>query len=441
MRHFTLLALALAAAAMFPLQALGGSGLPAPLARDQGNITTGIDDALPIATHLTDVDALTPLPLPGDFNFGPGYYRGVVRSYCLHAGTYGPTSGDGYLIAPLKGSHADVISGILARSAQHPEIAQHDVQRLIWAVEDGADWNHYDERFKQRVAPLLSARDIGQLGSDQVRRQVTGKLRAGFGKLIPGRVREVVAEASEWQGRLTSLNIPFAELERMAVLTGDAPWGKGSRKDIRPGNWSYVGNGFYLRTFPSGYKSTTLEIFRTGTADITRDSLGRITRFDSDGYVIDTRYAGGPVPQTVDSRPAWRFKEVTFRHPDGRSKTIRDRGHVFASFTAGGALVPQMAMLQVGYGGQPNGDLGDFEHYEDGLEAATDPTDFEGRTEWLIEHFNRVKAAWQAASDALGGDTGEPSPGPERLRFDPTRHVATPANTSRQRLGLSAASY
>lgn len=414
---------------------------PLPLAPDGGTISTGIGDALPVATHMADVDELTPLPLPADFNFGPGYYRGVVRSYCLHAGTYGPTSGDGYLIAPLKGSHADVISGILTRSAQHPEIKQRDVQRLIWAVEGGANWNTYSDEFRQRVAPLLSAQDIDRLSTDPIRRELAGKLRAGLGKLIPGRVKEVVAEISDWQRRLTSLDVPFEELERIGVLTGDAPWGKGSRKDVRPGSWAYVGDGFYLRTFAKSYPATTLEVFRTGTADITRDALGRITRFDSGGYIIDTRYADGDTPQTVDGQLAWRFAEVTFRHPDGRTKTIRDRGRVFLSFAAGGPAVPQMAMLQVVFGGAPNGDLGDMQHYEDGLESATDPGDFQGRGEWLLEHFNRVKAAWLGSSDALAGDTGDSPSGAEKRRFDPTRHVAAPANTARQRLGFSPTPY
>ncbi|WP_140909573.1 hypothetical protein [Cognatiluteimonas lumbrici] len=436
-----LFVLALAAVAACPLQAQGRLALPVPLAGDKDTITTSIDDALPVATHLEGIDGLTPLPLPASFEFGPGYYRGDVRSYCLHAGTYGPTSGDGYLVAPLKGSHADIISGILARSAQHPEIERSVVQRLVWAVESGTSWNDYDAAFRQRVRPLLTEQDIRRLGTDPVRREVAGKLRAGLGRLIPGRAKEVLAEASEWQRRLTSPDLPFEELERAGVLNGDVPWGKGSRKDVGPGNWAYVGNGFYLRTFPKGYTRTTLEIFRTGTADITRDALGRITRFDSDGYIIDTRYAAGDTPSTVDGRPAWRFTEVTFRHPDGRTRTFRDRGHVFASLPGGGPLVPQMAMLQVFLGGPPKGDLGDLEHYREGLESATDPGDFKGRGEWLLEHFNRVKAAWQAAADALRGNTGEPPPDAAKRPFDPSRHVAAPANTARQRLGLSPVPY
>lgn len=441
MRKFLLPAVAAAFLATFaagPLQAQDLGRMIAdrvPLASNEHLVSTGIDDALPVA-ELEGVDELTPLPLPADFSFGPGYYRGEIRSYCLKAGTYGPTTGSGYLIAPLKGTHANIIAGILARSARHPEIAQEDVQRLLWAVEAGADWNRYDAGFKSRVAPLLSAGDIAMMSAKPVRDEISSRIRSGLGKLVPSRAQRVVNELNTWHGRLTSLDVPFAELERAGVLIGDPPWGAGSRREVGPGAWAYVGDGFYIRTFSRSYRSTTLEVFRTGTAEITRDELGRISRFDSGGYVIDTSYQPGDTPQVVDGRPAWRFSEVTFRHPDGRTHTIRDRGHVYLAGGAGGPLSPHMAMLAVVLGDAPKGDLGDMQHYEDGLESATDPGDFKGRGEWILEHLNRVKAAWQAAADALTGKNGDP-PGAEKRALDPSRHVATPANTNRQRLGLS----
>jgi len=443
MRNALLLTFALAAFATPPLQAQNLGRMIAdrvPLASNKSSVTTSIKDALPLATHLVDVDELTPLPLPEDFNFGPGYYRGEIRSYCLHAGTYGPTTGDGYLVAPLKGTHAGIIRGILVRSARHQEINQRDVQRLIWGIEDGASWDSFDSSFKARVAPVLSAQDIAVLNAEPMRKEVAGKLKARIGKLIPGGAQNVVSEVNSWRGRLTSAGASFEELERAAILSGDAPWGAGSRKEVRPGNWAYIGDGFYLRTFSKSYSTTTLEVFRTGTADITRDALNRITRFDSDGYVIDTRYQPGDTPQTVDGRLAWRLSEVTFRHPDGRSLTLRDKGHVFLP---GMATAPAMAMAMLAYGGHDpftaHGDLGDMKHYEDGLKSATDPSDFKGRGQWLQEHFGRVKAAWQAAADALAGDTGDAPPGPGKRPLNPSGHVAAPANTSKQRLGMSPA--
>ncbi|MCD9027921.1 hypothetical protein LDO26_06840 [Luteimonas sp. BDR2-5] len=284
------------------------------------------------------------------------------------------------------------------------------------------------------MAPLLSAQDIAALGAEPARKQAASMVKARIGRLISGGAQNVVNEVGNWRSRLTSAGVPFEELERAGVLTGTAPWGRGSRRDIGPGNWAYVGDGFYLRTSSNGYRSTTLEVFRTGTAEITRDTLGRITRFDSDGYVIDTRYVPGDTPQTVDGQPAWRFSEVTFRHPDGRSETIRDRGHMLAQASLPDTVA---SMSMVVYGDAPKGSLDDMQHYNDGLKSATDPSDFKGRGEWILEHLNRVKAAWLAAIDALAGRTGAPPPGPGKRPLDPSRHVATPANTNKQRLGMS----
>lgn len=68
------------------------------------------------------------------FLLRPGYYTMQAQSYCLHAGTYGPGKGEGYLYAPPLGPAKDLIVTIARNSALHPEVDQHDVQALIWAI-------------------------------------------------------------------------------------------------------------------------------------------------------------------------------------------------------------------------------------------------------------------------------------------------------------------
>ncbi len=58
----------------------------------------------------------------------PGLYQEDLQTYCLHAGTYGPSRGEGYLYAPLKGGRAKIIKKILSNSFSHPEIPQQDIQ-------------------------------------------------------------------------------------------------------------------------------------------------------------------------------------------------------------------------------------------------------------------------------------------------------------------------
>lgn len=415
------------ARAQDPIQGLS-SGLP--LWEPGHAVTTSIKDALPVVTTLKGIDDDLARPIPDDWTFEPGYYRSVIRSYCLHAGTYGPTKGDGYLIAPLKGDRAPLIRNILLRSRKNPKIEQSYVQRLIWGTEDGAQWDAYDNDFKQRVAPLLTTEEIAILNLEPKRAEIADAVKRGLGGLIPGGARRIVDAYADLRSKITG-TVSYEELEKFAVKKGAAPWGKDSRKDVQPGPWAFVGDGFYMRAFPESYPTTTLEIYRVVAADVKRDAVGRIVRFDSDGYIIETVYDETPAVRVIDGKSVsvWNFKSVTFRHPDGRVKTYQDRGYVVAETAKKGPAFCS------GSSAPDDGDLGDMGHYNDGLKKATDPGDLKGKEEWIKDHMNRVGSAWNAASDSLGGSE---STDPKPKKFDPTKFTATPANTGKQRLALSA---
>src|SRR5271157_1286397 len=76
----------------------------------EGTVTTSINDVYPVVPWFGDFTNYGDPQQVSDFNnLGPGYYRTEIQTYCLHAGSYGPTEGTGYLIAPLMGSCSDVI--------------------------------------------------------------------------------------------------------------------------------------------------------------------------------------------------------------------------------------------------------------------------------------------------------------------------------------------
>lgn len=406
------------------------------------SITTNIKDALPPATLYGLDDALI-RPIPDDWVFAPGHYRSTIRSYCLHAGTYGPTKGDGYLICPLKGSRADVIRGILERTRQFPNIAQTDVQRLIWGIEDGAQWDSFDNDYKARVAPLLTEAEIAILNLQPKVADLGGEVKRRLGGLIPGGARKMVDQYAELRNKITDTRLSYAELESVAVKTGVAPWGKDSRKDVQPGVWAAVGGGFYIRAFPQSYSTTDLEVYHAAPANLTYDAEGRITRFESDGRIIETAYDNTPATETVKGKsvPVWRFRSITFKHPDGRTHTIPNKGFVVAAndSSPSGIQIAGRGNLAFARTCPPPNSLDDMEHYNDGLKAATDPEDAKGKLEWIQEHLNRVTSAWNAASDALSGNDSsdkEKCGGPKP--FTPSKFPASPANTSKQRLALSA---
>jgi hypothetical protein len=62
---------------------------------EEKNVTTSIEDALPVAFWLKDLSDYDEPVEQDNYNFSltPGYYKFVLQSYCLKAGTHGPTKG------------------------------------------------------------------------------------------------------------------------------------------------------------------------------------------------------------------------------------------------------------------------------------------------------------------------------------------------------------
>src|SRR6476659_5022409 len=99
----------------------------------------------------------------GGFVLQPGYYSLQDQSYCLHAGTHGPGGGDGYLYAPPKGSAEDAVMSIVRNSVNHPEIHQHLIQTLLWAIVARAKFEDLSTEHKAVAARLLTPRQLAAL--------------------------------------------------------------------------------------------------------------------------------------------------------------------------------------------------------------------------------------------------------------------------------------
>lgn len=194
------------------------------------------------------------------FLLRPGWYTMQAQSYCLHAGTYGPGKGDGYLYAPPLGPARDLITAIVRNSVHHPEVAQHDVQALIWAILARASFRDLSPDLQHTARLLLSNEQMaGQLRSmafDAVRDRVTQEL---MGR-APPQLRAVLEAEARLRSMFATGYSSFAELEQVAVLAGMAPRGAGSQ-DVPEGRWSRHPDGYWVRYLPSGYSSTRVEIY------------------------------------------------------------------------------------------------------------------------------------------------------------------------------------
>jgi hypothetical protein len=237
----------------------------------------GLLDKQPITTSLPDAkwgdsskDGFTPrepkrslMTLQrtpnGGFVLQPGYYAMEDQSYCLKAGTHGPGGGDGYLYAPPKGPAEDAVMTIVRNSVNHPEIHQHDIQTLLWAIIARAKFEDLSSEHKAVAARLLTPRQLAMLNRSALDVLSNSALTNAIGG-VPAPLRAIARAEADLRQMLTSPNATFAEMERVAVLSGNAPVGPGSQ-DIPSGRWSIHPDGYYVRYIPSGYSRTLVEIW------------------------------------------------------------------------------------------------------------------------------------------------------------------------------------
>lgn len=192
----------------------------------------------------------------GGFVLQPGYYQFHDQSYCLKAGTHGPGGGDGYLYAPPKGPAEDAVMTIVRNSVNHPEIHQHDIQTLLWAIIARAKFEDLSSEHKAVAARLLTPRQLASLNRNALDMLNQGPIADN----LPREVRDVLRAEADLRRMLVSPGTSYGDLERVAVLAGMAGVGPGSQ-DVPSGRWSVHPDGYYVRYLPQSYTNTVVEIW------------------------------------------------------------------------------------------------------------------------------------------------------------------------------------
>ncbi|MCE5200121.1 MAG: hypothetical protein ABFD54_04255 [Armatimonadota bacterium] len=310
-------------------------GVEALTGNDDPIISTSISDAQTEVAYLDDYTPKYPTPLDvlrptkdGIFNLLPGAYEFDAQSYCLHAGTYGPTRGDGYLYAPLKGSKSGIINSVLKQSVNHPEIPQEDVQTLIWAILARTKISDMSPESQKAASKLLSKEQIKDLRGSALDVIPEDELSDILDK-VTGPLRQVMEAENSLRERLTDATSSYEELEEIAVLKGSHEKGKGSR-DVPAGRWSYCSDGYFVRYMPKGYPETHIEVYVPEKFNIVRDAYGRITSVsDRNGASIELTYSDSiqPLCFSGDLTSAYLFKSVKFieKLPGGKPEDTIER--------------------------------------------------------------------------------------------------------------------
>ena len=244
-------------------------GSPAALlqGKSEGVITTSLADAV-YADPSRDNASLPPVrPLASlrtseqaPLLMQPGYYGMQVQSYCLHAGTYGPGGGEGYLYAPPLGKGRELVTAIVRNSVQHPEIEQRDIQMLLWAILARTKLQDMSASLQRAAATLLSPEQYAAWMRGAAFDMLREKAMQALMQNASPQLRQVLQAEAQLRSMLGSAGSSYAQIEQVAVLAGMAPMGEGSQA-VPSGRWSRHPDGYWVRYLPSGYSSTRLEVW------------------------------------------------------------------------------------------------------------------------------------------------------------------------------------
>jgi len=232
--------------------------------KQPGAITTNFDDVNRDGEMMPDFKAtlkaqplyLLPKNPEGGYVLCEGLYEMTNKSYCLMAGTFAPSKGDGYMFAPVLGSKEAVVVAIIKSAERHPEVEQHDIQALLWTIIARTRFANYNGQVKVTALKLLTPQQItmlegGALGvlpfdvMEKAKDQLPSGLKAVFE--AENNIRQLVSSG----------NYTYADMEKYAIIAGMAP----PRADVPSGIWTKHPDGYYVRYYPSGYSATKVQVY------------------------------------------------------------------------------------------------------------------------------------------------------------------------------------
>jgi hypothetical protein len=270
----------------------------------------------------------------------------------MQAATYGPQAGGGgYLLAPLKGPHADLLEHVVAQGEAH-HVPREEVQAILWAVA-AENFDYVIEH--PRCATLLRPDQIADFRARIDARARKAELLGTLESKLPGQARlalDAWGRFAQEFDRFARGEATFVELERVAVLAGPPPDDPGGRV-IPAGRWQLMPGGYYARFGTSHYATGTVEFYRPHRFLSERDELDRPTHLlnrDTGFKVVFEYYAeprSVPHPKAAHLR-AYPFRKLTITLPGAQLPSgkdtpieIKGTGHILV-----GPLVPKQGSLE-----------------------------------------------------------------------------------------------
>ncbi len=195
---------------------------------------------------------------------------------------------------------------------------------LIWGIEANQKFSDYPADFQARVTPLLTPEEIALMEVD------TKEIAMD---LLPQEVKDVLNFYGNLRAQLSNATATYDDIEKLAVKTGIAPMGKGS-KNIDAGVWTSIGNGAYIRGYPHGYRQTDVEVYIPANVNVKRDEKNRVVSLDDGTNKIEITYDDSPGANALNSQyPVYRFKSVTITGENAETTMYDNKGWYIPSLS------------------------------------------------------------------------------------------------------------
>ncbi len=218
-------------------------------------VSTSINDAYPRAEvedfplHPVSEDIRIKLARDGEVDLGPGIYDFYLQSFCIGAGKYAPTTGSGYLIAPLiKGTKSSIIKSILKNSIKQL-ISQNTVQTLIWAIESGSKYDEMPSNLQSTMDQLLNEEEIKSLGRsfwERIPKGILNLILAGVRSKLPQEMLQMFNAYNAIKELILDPNMSYENLIATAVRYGE-PSPPENMIKIESGEWCETPDGYFIR--------------------------------------------------------------------------------------------------------------------------------------------------------------------------------------------------
>ncbi len=218
-------------------------------------VSTSINDAYPRAEvedyppNPVSKDIRIKLAKSGEVTLGPGIYDFYLQSFCIGAGKYAPTTGSGYLIAPLiKGTKSSIFKNILKNSIKQL-VSQQTIQTLIWSLESGMKYDEMPSNLQLTMDRLLNKEEIQSLRKsfwEKIPKGVLNLILAGVRSKLPQEMLEMFNAYNAIKELILDPNMSYENLITTAVRYGEPSPSENMIK-IESGEWCETPEGYFIR--------------------------------------------------------------------------------------------------------------------------------------------------------------------------------------------------